>query len=250
MDKAIPEEEPQEEAPIQEEPVVTTEPEPEKEYVPTVSFEEAADEIWPQLNNPHPIVVEEPQQVEEQPVETEQPQEEVNEVEAEPVVEAEPIVEQEPAPQEEEQEQPVEEVVIEEPVQEEKEPEPVKEEVKPEPEVYTPTVSFEEAADEIWPQLKNPQPIKEEPKAAPQPKPVIKLKPGLELAPLPAGRKVKKRFIRADGTEAIIWAKDKKTPVITQPKTEPVFFQKKEDKKENKPQKVIKNKNSRKKFRK
>ena len=279
MDKSIPEEEPKEEAPIQEEPVVTSEPEPEKEYVPTVSFKEAADEIWPQLNNPHPIVVE-------------KPQEEVNEVEAEPVVETAPIEEEpvivtEVEPKKEyvptvsfdeaadeiwpqlnnprpivveeapvEQEQPQEEAPVEEPVQEIKEPEPVKEEVKPKPKVYTPTVSFEDAANEIWPQLNNPQPIKEEPRVQEQPAPkqenlrVYKVPKGGKLVPIPEGKKIKKRFIRADGTEAVIWANDKKVKEEPKVAQEVKPAPKVEEKKPVQSQKSIKAKHSRKGFRK
>ena len=253
------------EAPAQEaQPVEEVKPVQQAEqkvYVPTVSFDEAADEIWPQLNNPNPIVVEQApvEQVEEQP-------KVVKKAPAKKAAKA----EQAEAPQ--------------------------IEEVKPEPKVYVPTVSFEDAADEIWPQLNNPHPIvvekpveevpvvaepkEEKPAEAKEPTRMVKLPKGAVLVPIPEGRKIKKRFIRADGTEAIIWVKEKKAPanpepkketpkaeapkapevkkeestkapeVKPQPKPEPKPLPKKEEKKENKPQqKIIKGKNSRKKFR-
>ena len=235
-------------APAEEQPVVEAkqaEPAPQKAepkvYVPTVTFAEAADEIWPQLSNPHPIVVE---QAEPQPkVEKKAP--------AKKVAKAEPA------------------------------PAPVQEEAKPEPKIYVPTVSFEDAADEIWPQLNNPQPIKEEPHVvepapAKEPTRMVKLPKGAKLVPIPEGRMIKKRFVRADGTEAVIFVKEKKAPAQEetkpepkkeetpkveepkkapeakpQPKQEQKPLPKKEEKKENKPQpKSIKGKNSRKKFRK
>ena len=196
---------PVEEAPVQEQPQVE---EPVKEkivYVPTVSFEDASKEIWPQLTKPiklakkanKPVVKEEPQ-----PVVIENKEEPAIEVVPEPVTEAE-------QPQE----------VIAEPVEvvEEATPEaeaievveaPV-EEAKPVQKVYVPTVSFNDAADEIWPQLNNPQPIvvpepvREETKPVEQPK--------VEKETEPAGRKIKKYFIRADGTSAIIYEKEKES---------------------------------------
>ena len=137
---------PQEEKPVA--PVVEEAPKEEKVYEPTVSFIEAADEIWPQLKNPTPLKKE--------------PKEEI------PVVEEAPV-----------EAAPTEEVQVEEPIEEEKPvevtPEPVKEEPasenKPEPKVYEPTVTFNEAADEIWPQLNNPKPL---PKQEEEPQPIKK----------------------------------------------------------------------------
>ena len=168
--------------PAQEQPVKVV-----KVYTPTVSFEEAADEIWPQLNNPNPIVNEEQPRVVEVPVKK-----------------AKAPAKKAP------KEAPVEQVPA-----------------KTAPVIYVPTVSFEEAADEIWPQLNNPTPIvvpeeaKEEPvveqqvqEAAPeQPAPV---KP---QEPQPAGRKVKIKFKRYDGSEVVIYETDKKK------KAKPVSFE-------------------------
>ena len=192
-------------------------PAPQKVYVPTVTFMEAADEIWPQLNNPHPIVVEEA------PVEQAQSQPKV--VKKAPKAESVEVV--------------------------------TKEETKPAQKVYVPTVSFEQAADEIWPQLSNPQPIKVEPQAVevqPAPKQeqlrIYKVPKGGKLVPIPEGKKIKKRFVRADGTEAIIWAKPKKAeeeaPKAPEAKTAP----KVEEKKPVQPKNNIKAKHSRKGFRK
>ncbi|MBR5355701.1 MAG: hypothetical protein IK121_02130, partial [Lachnospiraceae bacterium] len=222
---------------VEEQPAVEVkqaEPVPQKAepkvYVPTVTFAEAADEIWPQLNNPNPIVVEQ-----------EQPQ-----PKAEKKASAKKVAKAEPAPA------------------------PVQEEAKPEPKVYVPTVSFEDAADEIWPQLNNPQPIKEEPRVvepapAKEPTRMVKLPKGAKLVPIPEGRMIKKRFVRADGTEAVIFVKEKQAPAQEeakpepkkeepkkapeakpQPKQEQKPLPKKEEKKENKPQPTsIKGKNSR-----
>lgn len=253
------------ETPVEEpQPVIEAEEAPKAEqkvYVPTVTFDEAADEIWPQLNNPNPIVKEE--------------------------VPVEQVIEQPKA---------VKKAPIKKAAKAETVEAPQIEEAKPEPKVYVPTVSFDDAADEIWPQLNNPQPIvvekpveeapvveakEEKPAEVKEPTRMVKLPKGAVLVPIPEGRKIKKRFIRADGTEAIIWVKDKKTqlnpepikeapkkeepkaPEVKkeepkkapeakpQPKPAPKPLPKKEEKKENKPQpKTIKGKNSRKKFRK
>ena len=261
-------------------------------YVPTVSFDDAADEIWPQLNNPQPIVVEK----EAQPVEVKAAPQAVKE--EQPVVEAKPVIQEaKPAPQAEqkvyiptvtfneaadeiwpqlnnphpiviekalvEQEQPQPKVVNKTPAKKIVKAEPVVEEVKPEAKVYVPTVSFEDAADEIWPQLNNPQPIKVEQPVEEKPAQkqenirIYKVPKGGKLVPVPEGKKIKKRFIRADGTEAIIWAKDKNASTNVEPKKEtpkmeqPKPLPNKEETKENKPQpKMVKGKNSRKKFRK
>ena len=173
---------------VEEVPVVITQPEEAKPapvvYVPTVSFAEAADEIWPQLNNPQPLKEEQKPQ--------EQPKVVVKEVNK-PVKKA-PIVKQE--------------------------------EVKSEPKVYIPTVSFNEAADEIWPQLNNPKPLpKEEKKPAPAPtpikKPVAKKQPVVEEAK-PDSRKVRARFKIYDGSEVVIFAKKEKPAEKVEPKKEEV----------------------------
>ena len=216
-----------------EQPVQETKPEPtqtkpqpvrvEKVYIPTVSFNDAANEVWPQLNNPTPLA----KPVEEVKV-NEQPKH---------LKKAKPVVVEQPQPAKEEK--------------------PVV--VKPEPKVYTPTVSFEDAADEIWPQLNNPKPLpKEEVKPAQKPAPK-KAEPAPAPADEPAkeeskpkGKPIKKYFYRSDGTVAIIYKKEKAhkeekpEPKVEQPKVAP----KKEEKKENKPQSVVKSKKTRKKFRK
>ena len=159
-------------------------------YEPTVTFDEAADEIWPQLNNPTPIVEEKP--ATEQPVQEAIPVPQVNEQEQEP--------------------QPVgrkvkikfkrydgSEVVIYEGDKKKK--------AKP--------VSFEQAADEIWPQLNNPKPLPKE-EAKPQPAPAKK-QPKVEQAkPAPVvdqtpKKKIKVAFKRSDGTMAFIYKKDKES---------------------------------------
>ena len=217
---------------VEEVPVAITQPEEAKPapvvYVPTVSFAEAADEIWPQLNNPQPLKEEQKPQ--------EQPKVVVKQVNK-PVKKA-PIVKQE--------------------------------EVKSEPKVYIPTVSFNEAADEIWPQLNNPKPFpKEEKKPAPAPtpikKPVAKKQPVVEETE-PDARKVRARFKIYDGSEVVIFAKKEKPVEKVEPKKEeakpapkkeqakPAPVKKPEPKVEEKkpvpPQNKLKFKHSRKGFRK
>ena len=171
---------PQAQAPAKEAPVV---------YVPTVTFDEAADEIWPQLNNPTPIVVPAPaeQPVQEQPVD-EQAQEVAPEQEAEEAVAAQPA-QVEPQPQGRKVKIKFKrfdgsEVIIYETDKKKK--------AKP--------VSFEQAADEIWPQLRHPHPLPKEEKLAPakepakavEPKPApVASAPAKEEAQ-PDGRKIKK----------------------------------------------------------
>ena len=162
-----------------------------KVYTPTVTFDEAADEIWPQLNNPTPMAKEE------QPVVVEVP---VKKSKATP----------KKAPV---KEAPVEQAPI----------------SKPAPVIYVPTVTFDEAADEIWPQLNNPTPIVvEEPaeqlveevpaqEAAPE-QPVIEQQ-ATPAEPQPAGRKVKIKFKRYDGSEVVIYETNKKK------KAKPVSFE-------------------------
>ena len=201
---------------IKEVPVAAPKAEPVQEqpvkvvkvYTPTVSFEEAADEIWPQLNNPNPIASEEQPRVVEVPVKK-------SKVPAKKAPKEAPV-EQAPA--------------------------------KPVPVIYVPTVSFEEAADEIWPQLNNPTPIvvpeeaKEEP-VIEQPAPVE------PQEPQPAGRKVKIKFKRYDGSEVVIYETDKKK------KAKPVSFEQAADeiwpqlkhprpliKEENKPARAVETK--------
>ena len=195
MQEQLPKEEPVvEETPV-EEPI--SEPEPQKVYVPTVTFEEAADEIWPQLKHPHPLKQEKQKNVKkEQAASVEQPVEVVP-IESAPVSEPAPKKEYvptvsfddvaneiwpqlnnpNPLPKEE---APVAKKAK--PVKKAKPaPQPVEE--KPVEKVYVPTVSFEEAADEIWPQLKNPQPLPKE-EAPVEVKPIVKkVKPSKKVAP-------------------------------------------------------------------
>ena len=159
------------------------EKEVEKVYIPTVTFEQAADEIWPQLRNPHPI----PKVVEK--------------VVVKEVVKKVPV----PTPAQE-AEQPVKVV-----------------------KVYTPTVTFDEAADEIWPQLNNPTPIvveqpapaveAEQPVQEAAPAPQENAEQPAQVEPQPVGRKVKIKFKRYDGSEVVIYEGDKKK------KAKPVSFE-------------------------
>ena len=204
------------EEPVKEEPVAPA-PKEEKVYEPTVTFDEAADEIWPQLKNPHPlekaeekptpiVVAPRSPKVGKPPLKKKEEKEEAKE-EAKPAKEkpvekvyvpmvsfdeaADEIWPQlknpKPLPKEEVKAKPA-------PVKKAapKKEAPKKEEAKPvaikpkEEKVYTPTVSFEQAADEIWPQLKNPTPLKKE---EPKVKPVKKVEPKKEPAPQPAPKK-------------------------------------------------------------
>ena len=241
-------------APAQEQPTQVV-----KVYTPTVTFDEAADEIWPQLNNPNPIAKAEEQVVVEVPVKQAK-------AAAKKAAKSAPVQQAQVQPS------------------------------KPAPVVYIPTVTFDEAADEIWPQLRHPHPLpKEEKKPAPvekQPAKAVEPKPveAPQQAPAreeaqPEGRKIKKFFKRSDGTIAIIYQKEKakslrakaraeakareaankEEPKQEASKAEPKVQEApkpapkqnnqrhsyKEEKKENRPQqKVIKGKNSRKKFKK
>ena len=60
--------------------VVETLPEEKKVYVPTISFMDAANEIWPQLNNPKPLPKED-KKVEAKKAKKEQPKVETKKVE-------------------------------------------------------------------------------------------------------------------------------------------------------------------------
>ena len=154
----------------EEEPLVilfTPEPEPEPEPEPVVveeshpvqepvSYDEAVNEVWPQLEGqPDVILSSEPEEVPEEP-------------EPQPEPEPEPVVE----------EAPVEEPVIEEPVQEEPQPEeqPMVEEPAPEPQPEPEPEVVPEPVKEP-----EPEPVKEEPKPAPvkDKKPVLKKAPVL-----------------------------------------------------------------------
>ena len=247
------------EEPIKEEKVVVTPKKEEKVYTPTVSFAEAADEIWPQLKNPKPLVKEEPAIIH-KPARA-------------PKVSKPPL-------RKKVEEAPVKEEVKAEPKKEEKKPEPVKVAPKREEKVYTPTVSFAEAADEIWPQLKNPTPIKQEEKKqevkpAPQkakkeaPKKEKKAEPAKKIEPQeekPAHKKVEEKP-KAKKQEAKP-APKKEEPKKEQPKVEPKKeeakkaqpapklskkerkAQRKAERQERKPEKVMHTKKSRKGFKK
>ena len=198
-------------------PKVEETPQEKKVYEPTVSFMEAADEIWPQLNHPTPLKKEEPKE------------------------------ETKPAPASK-KEAPVKEEPVKE-VETPKEAESVKEEPKveekPKPKVYTPIVSFEEAMNDIWPQLnKKPEPAPKEakPKAAskkeaPKAKPQPEVKPEPEAKPAPVKKEKKPAPKKAEAKPEV-----KKEA----PKVEP----KKEEPKKETPKKVVKTKRSRKGFRK
>ena len=270
---------------VGEKPAKKAKKEEPKEYIPTVSFKDAADEIWPQLNNPNPLPKEEPKPAP-------QPVKQVAVPVEQPVPAAEPQPEAKPAPVRVEKvyvptvsfndaanevwpqlnnptpmAKPVEEVkVVEKPAkkakapakavvveqpQAEPQPAPVKEEkpvyVKPEPKVYTPTVSFSEAADEIWPQLNNPKPLpKEEPKPAPVAKPAPKkvepapapVQEPVKEEPKPKGRGIKTQFVRSDGTVAIIYKKEKAPKEEVKPQPQPKVEEKKPEPKKEEPKKV------------
>ena len=122
-----------------------------KEYVPTVSFDDAADEIWPQLNNPKPLPKEK--------AKVEQPKQVAPKTVKKKPAPVAPVKEEKVAPKEA----------------------PKKE--------YHPTIKFDEAADEIWPQLKNPTPLKEEVKeVTPE-----ENKPAPKKVSLPKSEPVKKQ---------------------------------------------------------
>ena len=183
---------------IKEVPVPTPAPEAEqpvkvvKVYTPTVTFDEAADEIWPQLNNPNPIAKAEEQVVVEVPAKQ---------------AKAAAKKAAKPAPVQQAQAEPS----------------------KPAPVVYIPTVTFDEAADEIWPQLNNPTPIvveqpapaqeTEQPVQEATPAPQENAEQPAQVEPQPVGRKVKIKFKRYDGSEVVIYETDKKK------KAKPVSFE-------------------------
>ncbi len=180
---------------VKEVPVPTPAPEAEqpvkvvKVYTPTVTFDEAADEIWPQLNNPSPIAKAEEQVVVEVPVKQ-------SKAAAKKAAKQAPIQQAQVQPS------------------------------KPAPVVYIPTVTFDEAADEIWPQLNNPTPIVvEQPAPAPEAEQPVQEAASAEPVneqtqePQPVGRKVKIKFKRYDGSEVVIYETDKKK------KAKPVSFE-------------------------
>ena len=226
------------------------EKEVEKVYVPTVTFEQAADEIWPQLRNPHPIpkVVEKvvvKEVIKEVPVHTPAPEAEqpVKVVKVyTPTVTFDEAADEiwpqlsNPNPIAKAEEQ----VVVEVPVKQAKaatkkaaKPAPIQqaqaEPSKPAPVVYIPTVTFDEAADEIWPQLNNPTPIvmeqpalaqeAEQPVQEAAPVPQEASEQPAQVEPQPVGRKVKIKFKRYDGSEVVIYETDKKK------KAKPVSFE-------------------------
>ena len=150
--------------------------------VPTVSFDDAANEIWPQLNNPTPLVKAEDNKQEQAAV-IKQPAKEQQVAAATANKDDKPLVA---------------------------------------------TVSFDDAANEVWPQLNNPkplakeqakEPVKEEKPAEAKPveaKPAV-VKPavasGNKIQPKAKGnqRLIKVQFTREDGTIAIIYKKAPKT---------------------------------------
>ena len=215
------------------------EKEVEKVYVPTVTFEQAADEIWPQLRNPHPLpkVVEKvvvKEVIKEVPVPTPAPAQEqpVQAVKVyTPTVTFDEAADEiwsqlkNPNPIVKQEEQVVVKVPVKQakaPAKKEVQPAPQAQPSKPAPVIYEPTVTFDEAADEIWPQLNNPTPIVEEKPATEQPVqeaiPVPQVNEQ-EQEPQPVGRKVKIKFKRYDGSEVVIYEGDKKK------KAKPVSFE-------------------------
>ena len=196
--------------------------------VPTVSFDEAAKDIWPQLDRPVVIKAAEPKKAPKDAKPVEEKKDNIPE-EQQPVVakvasneeetkqahtvlvptvsfedatreiwpqldNPKPLVKEEPKPAQ--------------PVKEEK-PAAKKPEAKP--------VTFEEAANEVWPQLNNPKPLVKEEVKQEQPAPVVhKVQP----KPKAKARLIKVQFVREDGTVAIIYKKAPKEQ-IEEPKAEP-----------------------------
>lgn len=175
VSKAKPAENKQDNIPEEQQPVVATVATNEEEQkqahtvlVPTVSFDDAAKEIWPQLDNPTPLVKQEQS------------------------VEANKQAKQQPA-----------KAAV---------PDSANNEQKPA--ALVSTVSFDDAAKEIWPQLDNPKPLvkeqpkveeaKEAPKQAQQPAPANNK---VQAKPKEKGRLIKVQFVREDGTVAIIYKK-------------------------------------------
>ncbi|MBO6262168.1 MAG: hypothetical protein J6N95_06140 [Bacilli bacterium] len=158
--------------------------------VPTVSFDDAAKDIWPQLNNPTPLAKEDNKQ---EQAEVKQPVKEQQVAAATANKGDKPLVA---------------------------------------------TVSFDDAANEIWPQLNNPKPLAKEQAHANEPVKEDKqgeVKPAAPVAknkvqPKTKGnqRLIKVQFTREDGTIAIIYKKAPKTedessnaPKVEQPKVAP-----------------------------
>ena len=158
--------------------------------VPTVSFDDAANEIWPQLNNPTPLVKEDNKQ---EQAEVKQPVKEQQVAAASANKGDKPLVA---------------------------------------------TVSFDDAANEIWPQLNNPKPLVKEQTHANEPgkeDKQVEVKPAVpvvknKVQPKTKGnqRLIKVQFTREDGTIAIIYKKAPKTdsepsnaPKVEQPKVAP-----------------------------
>ncbi len=161
--------------------------------VPTVSFEDAAKEIWPQLNNPTPLAKEDNKQ--EQAAAVNQPVKEQQIAAAIANKDDKPLVS---------------------------------------------TVSFDDAANEVWPQLNNPKPLaKEQAKESVKEEKPAEVKPAEAKPAVASGNKVqpkakgnqrliKVQFTREDGTIAIIYKKAPKTeaessnaPKVEQPKVAP-----------------------------
>ena len=138
--------------------VKRNEQEEQEQQGSTVTFDDAVKDIWPGLSDEIPL----------RKADDEKPQKgKVKKVKQPKVVPT-------PAPiKEEPQLEPVKEEVKPEPVKEEPVSEPIKEEKPVERKEYVPTVSFNDAADEIWPQLSNPKPLEKEP-AKEEAKPVKK----------------------------------------------------------------------------
>ena len=157
--------------------------------VPAVSFDDAANEIWPQLNNPTPLAKEDNKQ--EQAAVINQPAKEQQVAAATANRNDKPLVA---------------------------------------------TVSFDDAANEVWPQLNNPKPLaKEQAKEQSKEDKQVEVRQAAPVAknkvqPKAKGnqRLIKVQFTREDGTIAIIYKKAPKTeaepsnaPKVEQPKVAP-----------------------------
>lgn len=215
-------------------PAEEKKPEPKQEQpvqvvlVPSVSFDDAAKEIWPQLDRPVVIKAIEPKKAPKVAKTVEEKKDNIPE-EQQPVVAKVASNEEEtkkahtvlvptvsfedaareiwpqldnPKPLAKEEPKPVQAVNEEKPAAK-----------KPEAKLVT----FEDAANEVWPQLNNPKPlVKEEPKQE-QPAPVVhKVQP----KPKAKARLIKVQFVREDGTVAIIYKKAPKEQT-EEPKAEP-----------------------------
>ena len=229
--------EPKEEAPVIEQPVEVIQPavvpvEMSHPVSKAVTYDEAIDEIWPQINNPVPIKKAEPAPqpvvVEEQPVEEEiQPAivpVKMSHPVSKPVTYEEAVDEIWPnaknAPKHVYRKPvPPQPVIIEEPVEDESEE--IKPAIVPTPMSHpiSKPVSYDEAVDEIWPQAKDaPLIVKRE---APAPQPVVIEEP-MEETPVveetPAVNETTAEEPQPIEEKPVKKAAPKKAPVLKAPK--------------------------------